>query len=79
MPAKSDARRVRFTVELPCGLEQRLDVLSQRSGQSKTELIRDAVRLLAEMTDLKSEGFTVGGSKTHEDGTREIVRIPLDA
>jgi predicted DNA-binding protein len=73
------AQRSRFTLELPCGIERRLGALAEQSGLSKAEVIREAVKLLAEMSELKAQGYSVGASKTHEDGTREIVRIPLDA
>jgi hypothetical protein len=49
--------------------------MANEKGVTKTDLIRAAVRIMAEMDTLESDGFSVGGWKEAQDGSRETVRF----
>lgn len=67
--------RVRFTVEFPCAIEKRLRAMAEERGVTKAELIRTAVRMIAEMDTLETDGFSVGGWRDGENGSRDTVRF----
>lgn len=80
MPVKQELSaktRSRLTVDLPCALDKRLDQLAKELGVTKADLLRDAVRLLSEYDAIRREGFTAGGWKEREDGSRDTVRIAI--
>jgi hypothetical protein len=77
--AKSSAalRRSRYTVDLPCILDDRISQIAVENHLSKAEVIRDAVRLLLEYDRLKKDGFRTGGWKTDAKGNRETAQISV--
>ena len=68
-------KRVRLTVDLPVSIEERLSALALEYGATKTEVIRDGIKLIVALDGLKKDGFTVGGWKVTADGTREYAQI----
>lgn len=74
----AQSRRTRFTLELPNGVDRKLDRLVSATGCSKTDIIREAVKLYYEMAELARKDYEVGATKIDADGTKIVVRIPLD-
>lgn len=68
-------KRVRLTVDLPTPVDERLSALALEYGVTKSEVIRDGIKLLIALDALKKDGFSVGGWKIHPDGTREYIHI----
>jgi len=77
LKAKTPKQRARYTVDLPCVLDQRLTELARDHGMTKAEVIRDAVKFLAEYARLKQEGYDTGAWKHNSDGTKETVRVSI--
>ena len=77
LKAKAGKSRNRYTIDLPCNLDQRLTELANEHGMTKAEVIRDAVKFLAEYDRLKKEGFDTGAWKHNPDGSRETVRVSI--
>jgi predicted DNA-binding protein len=77
LSARPSKSRSRYTVDLPCVLDQRLTALASEHGITKAEIIRDAVRLLTEYDNLKKEGYATGAWRQNPDGSRETVRISI--
>lgn len=69
------AERVRFTVEFPCAIERKLRQMADERGVTKADIIRAAVRIIAEMETLESDGYSVGGWKEAANGSREMVKF----
>lgn len=75
--AKAGKSRSRYTVELPCTLDQRLTEIANQHGMTKADVIRDAVKFLAEYDRLKREGYDTAATRHNSDGTKEIVRVAI--
>jgi metal-responsive CopG/Arc/MetJ family transcriptional regulator len=75
--AKTVKKRTRQTVDLPCVLDQRLTELAFEHGMSKSDVIRDAVKLLVEYDRLRKEGYDTVSQKQNSDGTKELVRVSI--
>lgn len=67
----------RFSIDLPCVLDQKITDLAQEHNLSKKDIIRDAVRLLVEYDKLKKEGYETGGWRKADDEVRETVRVSI--
>lgn len=57
---------VKFTVSVPGRLYKQLEALRSRSGKSRSQLVREALRRLEPLS-----GGSAGGLKTKEAGVRE--------
>lgn len=68
--------RSRRTIDFPKKLDAALVALAAEHGVSITDLVRDSARLMIEFTQLKKEGYELGGWKQTAD-TREVVRIVI--
>lgn len=75
--ARSGKVRNRYTIDLPCVLDKRLTELAVENGMTKADVIRDAVKLLAEFDKLRKEGYDTAARRQNSDGSNEIVRISI--
>lgn len=68
-------RRVRYTVEIGTGLDDRIAQLAAEQDVSKAECIRVGAQMLAEFAELQRRGFTVGGWRENEDGSKDTAQL----
>lgn len=67
--------RVRYSVDLPCQIDARLEELAEERGMKKSELLRKALRILVELDGLEKNGFDTGAWKIDGEGNRETVKM----
>jgi len=70
-------KRARLTVDLPTSVDERLSAIALEYGMTKTEVIRDGIKLMLALDELKKSGFSIGGWKTQPDGTRKYVQLMI--
>ena len=67
--------RARYTVDLPGQLDRRISAIALDQGITKSEVLRNALSLLAEYVELQREGYSTGAWREKDDGSRDTVRI----
>lgn len=58
----------RLTLELSSKLNAEIERMAQERGESKVDILRDALALMITANEASSEGFKVGAWKTDDDG-----------
>lgn len=67
--------RSRFSIEFPSAIDKQLEEMAAEKGVTKTEMVRMAVRAMAQIHELEKDGYRNASMRTAEDGVREAVRI----
>lgn len=76
MSAEVSKGRVRYSVDLPIQVDQQLEALAKERGVKKSELLRAAIKLFAELHRFDTSGYSVGGWKFEGNG-QHFVHIIL--
>ncbi len=67
--------KARLTLELSAKLNAEIERMAKERGESKVDILRDALALMITAQEASREGFKIGAWKTNENGQYEHQRF----
>lgn len=67
--------KARLTLELSAKLNAEIERMAKERGESKVDILRDALALMITAQEATKEGFKVGAWKTNSSGQYEHQRF----